>query len=232
MTDRREYYYHRFYKHQPDLNMDNLEVRREVQRIMGYWLELGVAGFRVDAVPFVIESTVPGKATGATTFRVPCRGYARFLQWRAGDAILLGEANVASQRDPGNTLAQHGDGIHMMFNFYVNQHLFYALATGDTDAAGRGAARDPAALPGLPSGRSSCATTTNSTSDDSTDEQRDQVFARFAPDKDMQLYDRGIRRRLAPMLGDRHHLELAYSLMFSLARHASAALRRRDRHGR
>ena len=125
------HYYHRFYDHQPDLNMDNPEVRREVRRVMGYWLELGVAGFRVDAVPFVIETTEPGRDQGQLHFEY-LQEMRAFLQWRAGDAILLGEANVA----PDETMRYFGaigDGIQLMFNFYVNQFLWYALATGDTE---------------------------------------------------------------------------------------------------
>ena len=72
--------------------MDNPAVRTEVRRIMGYWLELGVAGFRVDAVPFVIESTHAGKKS-VLHFEY-LKEMRRFLQWRCGDAILLGEANV------------------------------------------------------------------------------------------------------------------------------------------
>ena len=58
------YYYHRFYEFQPDLDMDNPDVRAEVRRVIGYWLELGVSGFRVDAVPFLIETTEPGEGQG------------------------------------------------------------------------------------------------------------------------------------------------------------------------
>src|SRR5690606_36922563 len=60
----REYYFHRFYRFQPDLNMDNPAVRAEARRIMGYWLQMGVAGFRVDAVPFILESRIPGTGEG------------------------------------------------------------------------------------------------------------------------------------------------------------------------
>jgi maltose alpha-D-glucosyltransferase / alpha-amylase len=92
------YYYHRFFEFQPDLNMDNPEVRTEVLRIIGYWLELGVQGFRVDAVPFVIESRVPGQEVGEKQFRY-LEEFRRFLQWRVGDAILLGEANVLPEEN-------------------------------------------------------------------------------------------------------------------------------------
>jgi maltose alpha-D-glucosyltransferase/alpha-amylase len=89
----KSYYFHRFYDFQPDLNMDNPEVRKEVQKIMGYWLQMGVDGFRVDAVPFIIETTTPGKKEHKLHFEY-LKEMRRFLQWRSGDAILLGEANV------------------------------------------------------------------------------------------------------------------------------------------
>jgi maltose alpha-D-glucosyltransferase / alpha-amylase len=209
----RAYYYHRFYKHQPDLNMDNPAVRREVRRIMGYWLELGVAGFRVDAVPFVIESTRPGKPQGAQHFEYLAE-MREFMQWRAGDAILLGEANVLPE-DTQPYFGESGGGIHMMFNFYVNQHLFYALATADPEplAAALEATR---ALPPTAQWAQFLRNHDELDLGRLTDEQRARVFARFGPKEDMQLYDRGIRRRLAPMLGNRRQLELAYSLLFAL----------------
>jgi maltose alpha-D-glucosyltransferase / alpha-amylase len=207
------YYYHRFYEHQPDLNMDHPEVRREVERIMGYWLELGVSGFRVDAVPFVIETTVPGQEQGALHFEY-LKEMRAFLQWRAGDAILLGEANVAPE-ETQRYFGTDGDGLQLIFNFYVNQFLWYALATGDTaplvDALHATREHPPTAQwaqflrnhDELDLGRLS-------------PEQQAQVFARFGAEESMRLYDRGIRRRLAPMLGDRRRIELAYSLQFSL----------------
>jgi maltose alpha-D-glucosyltransferase/alpha-amylase len=127
----REWYYHRFYDFQPDLDLQNPEVRTEIQRIMGYWLELGASGFRVDAVPFVIETQEPGKE------HVRCYEYLSefrsFLQWREGNAIMLGEANVLPEDDL-NFFGDEADRMHMMFNFFVNQHVFYALASGDVEA--------------------------------------------------------------------------------------------------
>ncbi len=209
------YYYHRFYKHQPDLNMDNPAVRREVRRIMGYWLELGVAGFRVDAVPFVIESTVPGRSQGALHFEYLAE-MREFMQWRAGDAILLGEANVA----PADTQPYFGSdsgagGIHMMFNFYVNQHLFYALASADI-APLAAALEETRSIPPHAQWAQFLRNHDELDLGRLSDAQRETVFARFAAEEDMQLYHRGIRRRLAPMLGNRRHLELAYSLLFAL----------------
>jgi maltose alpha-D-glucosyltransferase/alpha-amylase len=208
------YYYHRFFDFQPDLNMDNPSVRTEVRRVMGYWLQLGVAGFRVDAVPFVIESTVPGEAQGTLHFEYLAE-MRRFMQWRVGDAILLGEANVLPAETEKYFGEDGGTGIHMMFNFWVNQHLFYALATADAAplAAALLATRD------IPRTSQWAQFLRNHDELDLgrlTDEQRAAVFARLGPEERMQLYDRGIRRRLAPMLGDRPQLELANSLLFSL----------------
>jgi maltose alpha-D-glucosyltransferase/alpha-amylase len=210
----RAYYFHRFYDFQPDLNMGNPAVREEIHRIMGYYLSLGVAGFRVDAVPFVLETQEPG-SNGNREIRFEIlEDMRRFLQWRKGDAILLGEANIAPE-DAKQYFGDKGGGLHLMFNFYVNQYLFYALASGDTVPLREALEKTGDILPvsqwahflrnhdELDLGRL-------------TEEQRQRVFANFGPDENMQLYDRGIRRRLAPMLSDRDHIELAYSLMFAL----------------
>jgi maltose alpha-D-glucosyltransferase/alpha-amylase len=193
--------------------MDNPEVRQEIRRIIGYWLELGVSGFRVDAVPFIIERVKPGTKKAKQKFEY-LTDFRQFLQWRRGDAVLLGEANVL----PDEMLPYFDDDggrIHMMFNFFVNQHLFYALATGDIEPLTKAIE----ATLDIPTTSQWAHFLRNHDELDLgrlSDEQRARVFARFAPDENMQLYGRGIRRRLAPMLGDREHEELAYSMMFSL----------------
>jgi hypothetical protein len=88
----REYYYHVFYDFQPDLNMNNPDVRAEIMRIMGYWLQLGVAGFRVDAVPFIIQDPPLKSRKRAKLHFAWLEEMRRFLQWRSRDAILLGSA--------------------------------------------------------------------------------------------------------------------------------------------
>ena len=207
-----KYYFHRFYDFEPDLNMDNPQVRDEIRRIMGFWLELGVAGFRVDAVPFVIEKPSPVGGRKPLEFAY-LREMREFLQWRVGDAILLGEANVVP-RETASYFGE-GNGLHMMFNFWVNQHLFYALASGDA----RPLAKALRATDRLNSDSQWAHFLRNHDELDLgrlTEEQRTVVFDRFGPDPSMQLYDRGIRRRLAPMLGDPRLIELAHSLMLSL----------------
>jgi len=215
-AEAKAYFYHRFYDFQPDLNMDNPEVRTEVRRIMGYWLQLGVSGFRVDAVPFVIEGSPSGREGGKPRglhfeYLAQTR---QFLQWRTAGAVMLGEANVLP-RETMKYFGARGDGVNMMFNFWVNQHLFYALASGDA----RPLAKALAVTRKLPPSAQWAHFLRNHDELDLgrlTTAQRRTVFDRFGPDESMQLYGRGIRRRLAPMLGERSQVELAYSLLFAL----------------
>ncbi len=207
------YYYHRFYEFQPDLNTTNPEVREEIRRILGYWIELGVAGFRVDAVPFILEVPDPKKANWERDFSF-LYDLRRQLQLRHGPGLLLGEVNVP----PGEERAYfgtRGDGLQMLFNFWVNQHLFLSLAREEAaplaDAL-RATRRVPQGCQWGHFLRTHDELDLGRLSDD----ERAAIAARFAPDDDMWLYGRGIRRRLAPMLGDRQHYELAHSLMFSL----------------
>ncbi len=208
------WYFHRFYDFEPDLNTSNPEVQAEILKIMGFWIQLGVSGFRMDAVPFVIAEKGPNVKAPTEQYDM-LRTFREFLSWREGDAIILAEANVLPKTDM-NYFGDAGERLQMMFNFAVNQRMFYALATGDSRPLKKVLKEtkisEATAQWGqflrnhdeLDLGRL-------------TDEQRQAVFAVFGPDKDMQLYDRGIRRRLAPMLqGDRRRLELAYSLMMSL----------------
>jgi maltose alpha-D-glucosyltransferase/alpha-amylase len=207
------WYFHRFYHHQADLDAHNPAVLAEITKIMGYWLELGVSGFRMDAVPFLIERKGPG-VEAERDFGL-LHEMRRFLQWRSGDAILLAEANVPPDESI-RYFGDEGDALQMMLNFPVNQRLFYALATGDVRPltwALQQTARRPRDAQWVHFLRSHDELDLGRL----TPEQRQQVFGAFAPDPAMQLYDRGIRRRLAPMLGnDRRRLELAFSVLFSL----------------
>jgi maltose alpha-D-glucosyltransferase / alpha-amylase len=208
----REYYFHRFYDFEPDLNMANPRVREEVRRIMGYWLQLGIAGFRVDAVPFVIETPSADGSSAGLDFEW-LREMREFLQWRVGNAVLLGEANVAP-RDSGRYFAD-GDGLHMMFNFWVNQHLFWSLSSGDARPLARALEET---RPTSPDVHWAQFLRNHDELDIGhlPDAAKQGVFESFGPEPAMQLYGRGIRRRLAPMLGDRRMIELAKSLLLSL----------------
>ena len=208
------WYFHRFYDFQPDLNTSNPLVFDEILKVMGFWTQLGVSGFRLDAVPFIISTKGPAEVHPKEQFDM-LRRFRELLQWRKGDAIILGEANVLPQADM-EYFGAEGERLQMLFNFQVNQYLFYAMATADSrpliKALAKTKPRPATSQWGLflrnhdelDLGRL-------------TPKQRQRVIDAFAPDKDMQLYDRGIRRRLAPMLAsDRRRLELAYSLLLTL----------------
>ena len=209
-----EYYFHRFYEFQPDLNTANPEVQAEILKIMGFWLQLGVSGFRMDAVPFVIAEKGAGVTKPVEHYDM-LRTFREFLQWRQGDAVILAEANVLPDTDM-EYFGDSGERMQLMFNFQVNQSLFYALAAADNRPL----------IEALHATEPRPATAQWAMFLRNHDEldlgrlskpQQQQVFAAFGPEPEMQLYDRGIRRRLAPMLGgDRRRIELAFSLMLSL----------------
>ncbi len=210
----KQWYFHRFYEFQPDLNTSNPLVQAEILKIMGFWTQLGVSGFRMDAVPFVIAKKGADVKRPETQFDM-LRTFRELLQWRKGDAVILGEANVLPKTNM-QYFGDEGERLHMMFNFQVNQHLFYALASGD----GKPLAKSLQATRERPATSQWGQFLRNHDELDLgrlSDKQRQRVFDAFAPETNMQLYGRGIRRRLAPMLGsDRRRLELAYSLMLTL----------------
>jgi maltose alpha-D-glucosyltransferase / alpha-amylase len=224
------WYFHRFYDFQPDLNTSNPKVQAEILKIMGFWIELGVSGFRMDAVPFIISTKGPKVRKPVLQYDM-LRSLREFLQWRQGDSIILAEANVLPETNM-KYFGDDGDRMHTMFNFQVNQTLFYALAAADIGPL----------VKALHATRARPATAQWATFLRNHDEldlgrlseqQRQRAFEAFGPEKDMQLYDRGIRRRLAPMLnGDRATNRARQQPVVHAARHSCHPLRRRDRHGR
>ncbi|MDT4894833.1 MAG: maltose alpha-D-glucosyltransferase / alpha-amylase [Pseudonocardiales bacterium] len=212
------WYFHRFYDFQPDLNWSNPDVRNEIAKVMAFWLQLGVAGFRVDAAPFVLEQVAPGVDPAPKDFSI-LDDWRQATQWQRGDALLLFEANVP----PGEVGAYFGsdadgpaDRAHMLFSFQLNTKLWLALARSDAEPL-VDALRT---MPPVPRGAQWATFLRNHDELDLstlTDEQRTDVFRAFAPGPEMRLYDRGIRRRLAPMLrGERRRIELAYALQFAM----------------
>ena len=208
------YYFHRFYEFQPDLNTSNLEVQAEILKIVGFWLQLGVSGFRMDAVPFVIAEKGAQVRQPREEYDM-LRTFSQFLTWREGEAIILAEANVLPDTDM-EYFGDYGERLQMMFNFEVNQHLFLSMATGNTRPlvkAMQSTKRRPESAQWGQFLRNHDELDLGRLDED----ERQAVFAAFGPEPDMQLYQRGIRRRLAPMLqGDRRRLELAYSLLLTL----------------
>jgi maltose alpha-D-glucosyltransferase / alpha-amylase len=212
------WYYHRFFDFQPDLNWRNPRVRAEIRKVMGYWLQLGASGFRIDAAPFVLEQVEAGRDPAPQDFTI-LDDWRQDVQWRRGDAVLLCEANVDADKLPTYCAAAPdgpNDRAHMMFDFLLNPRLWLALARGDAEPVVE-------ALKTSPKLAEMAQWATFLRNHDELDlsrlskDQQREIFRAFAPQPNMQLFNRGVRRRLAPMLkGDRRRIELAYSLMFTM----------------
>jgi len=210
------WYMHRFYEHQADLNIANPAVREEIEKVMGFWLQLGVSGFRLDAVPFLIEYRgVPAEQQPKQDPHLYLKDMRDFLTWRRAEAMMLAEANITMDQ-VDEYFGPQGDRLHVIFNFMLNQHLFLALARGDAEPIRRVMARTPA----IPHSAQWATFLRNHDELDLgrlTEAERAEAFAAFGPKPHMQAYERGIRRRLAPMLGgDERRIKLAFSLMFAL----------------
>ena len=210
------WYLHRFYPHQADLNITNPEVKAEIEKVMGFWLQLGVSGFRIDAVPFLIEyKGVPEHEHPGDDPHAYLDEMRAFLSWRRAEAVMLAEANIENDK-VDEYFGATGDRMHMIFNFMLNQHVFLAFARGDAEPIRRAMAE----IPPIPPKAQWASFLRNHDEIDLgrlTKEERAEAFAAFGPEKHMQAYERGVRRRLAPMLGgDERRLKLAFSLMFAL----------------
>ncbi len=208
-----QWYLHHFYSHQPDLNIGSADVREEIAKIAGFWLELGVDGFRVDAVPFLLEEG----ATAADVDLDPhdfLQDLRSFVARRKGDALLLGEVNLPAKDLPG-FFGDQGDEIQLLFNFPVMERMYLALARQEAaplaEAIAWSERREDCQFANFVRNHDELIL------DQLSDEERQEVFAAFGPDDDMQLFGRGLRRRLPPMLGgNEQRIRMVYSLLFSL----------------
>ena len=207
-----QYYWHRFYACQPDLNFDNPRVRQEMLEVARFWLDLGVDGFRVDAVPYLFERE------GSNCENLPethayLRELRRTIDLYYPGRVLLCEAN----QWPEDVRAYFGEGdeFHMGFHFPLMPRLFMGLRQGLVEPIAWALDRTPP----IPPGCQWCTFLRNHdelTLEMVTLEDRDWMWQEYAPDPRMRL-NLGIRRRLAPLLdNDRRKIELAYSLLFTL----------------
>jgi maltose alpha-D-glucosyltransferase/alpha-amylase len=210
-----QYYLHRFYKEQPDLNVANPAVRDEIARIMGFWTELGLSGFRVDAVPFLLETAGQDDGEDLPDPHGYLADLSAFLRRRNGEAVLLGEVNLPYP----DTILFFGDGrpeLTMCFDFVGMQQMYLSLARADAEPLAEALRTRP-----RPPGDGHWATFVRNhdelTLDKLTDSQRQEVFDAFGPEEEHQVYGRGLRRRLPPMLGgDLRRVRTVYSLLFAL----------------
>ncbi|MEV5967528.1 alpha-amylase family protein [Kribbella sp. NPDC051952] len=211
-----QYYLHQFYKHQPDLDIANAEVRQEIERVIGFWSQLGLSGFRVDAVPFLLDTTGALDAANLPDPHDYLRDLRSFLDRRQGQAMLLGEVNLEYPDVRRFFGDEDGDELTMCFDFIGMQRLYLSLARNDPAELVKALRTRPD-----PPEESQWGTFVRNhdelTLDKLSDDERQEVFDAFGPDKDMQLYGRGLRRRLPPMLGnDPARLKMVYSLLFAL----------------
>ncbi|NIW39114.1 MAG: maltose alpha-D-glucosyltransferase, partial [candidate division Zixibacteria bacterium] len=207
-----QYYWHRFYSSQPDLNYDNPKVQEEMLRVMKFWLDMGLDGFRADAVPYLFERE------GTNCENLPethafLKQVRKYMEDHYPGTIMLSEAN----QWPEDVRPYFGDGdeVHMNFHFPLMPRVFMALETGDVTPVKEILARTPE----IPEDCQWCTFLRNHdelTLEMVTEEEREWMWNVYAPEPRMKL-NLGIRRRLAPLLdNDRRKILLANSLLLTL----------------
>ena len=206
------YYWHRFYSHQPDLNFDNPRVFRAIVNVMRFWLDLGVDGMRLDAVPYLIEREGTINENLPETHEVLRRLRAE-LDRRYGDRMLLAEAN----QWPEDVLQYFGAGdeCHMAFHFPLMPRIYMAVATEDrhpiTDIM-----RQTPEIPETCQWAVFLRNHDELTLEMVTDRERDYLWNYYAADRRARI-NLGIRRRLAPLMeNDRRKIELLKGLLLSM----------------
>lgn len=209
------YYFHRFYEYQPDLNISNPELREELYKIMGFWLQLGVSGFRVDAAPFLIELKGIEDQADVSDPYIYLKEIRNFLSWRRGDAIILAEAN-----EPMDKIAQYfgdGDKMQMLFSFMGNQYLILAMAREAAAPLIEGIKAQPD-IPAIGQWAYFVKNHDELSLDKLSKSEQEEILTNFQQDKEqVWIFDRGIRRRFPPLVGnDPRRIRLAYSLMLTL----------------
>ena len=207
-----KYFWHRFYDCQPDLNYDNPAVREEMKSIMRFWLDLGIDGFRADAVPYLIERE------GTSCENLPeTHEYLKELRALIDrdypDCILLAEANQWPQ--DLRPYFGNGDEFHMAFRFPLMPRIYKSIAAGDSTSMINILEKTPE----IPDNCQWCTFLRNHdelTVEMVTEDEREFLWNFYAPEARMRL-NLGIRRRLAPLMGgDPYKIELLYALLFSL----------------
>ncbi len=205
-----EYYLHRFYKEEPDLNIVNPEVKNEIKKIIEFWIQRGISGFRIDVAHILIDLENPSEKKGKD-FSI--LNLIHDTAYEKGDVMLLAEANDIASRLPqyfGNN-----DRMNVIFNFMLNQHLFLSLATEKSLPIEEEVKKLPL-QPEKGQWLNFLRHHDELNLDKLHDSEREEIFKVFAPEKNMRIFGNGIRRRLAPMLhNNRSQMEMVHSMIFS-----------------
>jgi maltose alpha-D-glucosyltransferase / alpha-amylase len=208
-----QWYMHRYYDFMPDLNITDPDVLDEMHKVLGFWLELGVSGFRVDSLQFMIETIGTRAKDQPVTY---LRSLVEFLERRRGDAIFLGEANVSPGEQQRYFAVDGGDGVQMLFDFRTCAAQWLAHARGSAGPI-IDALNSRPSHPAQAQFANFCRHHDELNLGMLSDSEREEVFAAFAPEQQHRLYGRGIRRRLASMLGyDQQRIRLALALTMAL----------------
>jgi maltose alpha-D-glucosyltransferase/alpha-amylase len=205
------YYWHRFFHHQPDLNYDNPIVLREILRVIDFWLELGVDGFRLDAVPYLVEREGTSCENLPDTHAV-LKAIRRHIDERWPHRMLLAEAN----QFPADVRAYLADGdeCHMAYHFPLMPRIFMGLHLEDRHPIVEIMQQTPA-IPDVCQWALFLRNHDELTLEMVTDEERDYMHLAYSVDPQARV-NLGIRRRLAPLMGNnRRRIELLNSLLFS-----------------
>lgn len=205
-----QYYRHMFYRHEPDLNLTSPAVLKEIENIILFWLKLGVSGFRLDAASHLTKQAGSGDEKKGLWILEHMR---RLIEQRNPDAILLGEVDV--DVEVYKDYFGNNDRLHLVLNFWLNKYFYVSLARKSARPL-RNAVKKMIVPP------DSCCFANWLRNHDELDlegiSQKDKQFVldTFAPDEEMNVYQRGIRRRLAPMLnGDPKRLAFCHAVLFS-----------------
>lgn len=211
------YYHHRFYHFQPELYTANPDVREEIHRVVDFWLTMGADGFRFDAAPLMLEN-MDAPAWNKREAHSLFKDLHKTITNRRPDAAMLAEANL--QMSQMDEFFGGGSEMNLLFNFLLGPHILLALAEQKANPVST-YLKDLLVPPETDEWVNFLRNLDELSLEILPDKQKEVIYQAFAPQEDMKIYNRGIRRRLAPMMAEgdpadtRNRLELVFSLCFS-----------------
>ena len=213
-SERRQFYFHRFFSHQPDLNYGNPAVQQEMFDVVRYWLDMGVDGFRLDAVPYLFESDEGNGESEPETHEF-IRVLREMIDREYPGKVLISEANQAPLETAKYFGTDEAPECHMAFDFPVMPRIFYALRSQTVGNLAE-VLQETADVPAQGAWGLFLRNHDELSLEMVTDDERQAMYGWYAYDPRMRI-NVGIRRRLAPLLDNsRHELEVVHALLLSL----------------